>query len=455
MVDVLWKEGREDVAHHVAAAEVDPGILVHLAAEKAGAVRALFADDLGPFDVPGIVDEQCAALAAGDPIASDVRPSIWARARRSASGSTRSTCRRSWSSSTGPTRPTIAVATCPPGLMVRASRRALPSAGGSAWTHALSGACGAGLDPCAALQRVVALAPGQSIEVVFFLGQCESAQSAREVVARYRSADLDAVLDEVGAHWQGLLGAVQVKTPDRAMDIMLNGWLLYQTIACRIRARSAFYQASGAYGFRDQLQDGMALSLALPQETRTHLLRAAGRQFEAGDVQHWWLPHSGQGVRTQISDDRVWLAYAAATYILRSGDEAVLDEPVPFLEGPPLARPIRRFVVNDVGPTIEARALQRIGAYVGQGGRYDSVQQAADAMWAISATFGVGVSIHSMSAPFCSEVTQSSTTRSIWVPSRNWYRPEARRVGRCSLPSRLIRISSSAASLMSISLVSR
>ena len=201
----------------------------------------------------------------------------------------------------------------------------------------LSGACGAGLDPCAALQRVVELAPGESTEVVFFLGQCESADSAREMVARYRGADLDAVLDDVGAHWHGLLGAVQVETPDRAMDIMLNGWLLYQTIACRIRARSAFYQASGAYGFRDQLQDGMALSLALPQETRSHLLRAAGRQFEAGDVQHWWLPHSGQGVRTRISDDRVWLAYAAATDVSRSGDEGVLDEIVPFLEGPPLA----------------------------------------------------------------------------------------------------------------------
>ena len=203
--------------------------------------------------------------------------------------------------------------------------------------NALSGASGAGLDPCAALQRVVELAPGECIEVVFLLGQCESVDSARELVARYRSADLDAILGEVRGHWRELLGAVQVKTPDRAMDIMLNGWLLYQTIACRIRARSAFYQASGAYGFRDQLQDGMALSLALPQETRRHLLRAAGRQFEAGDVQHWWLPHSGQGVRTRISDDRVWLAYAAATYVARSGDEDVLDELVPFLEGPPLA----------------------------------------------------------------------------------------------------------------------
>ena len=146
----------------------------------------------------------------------------------------------------------------------------------------------------------------------------------------------DAVLAEVSAYWAETLGAVQVKTPDRAMDIMLNSWLLYQTIACRLWARSAFYQASGAYGFRDQLQDGMALSFCEPGATRQHILRAAGRQFAEGDVQHWWLPHSGQGVRTRISDDRVWLAYAAACYITTSGDVAVLDEAVDFLDGPPL-----------------------------------------------------------------------------------------------------------------------
>jgi len=208
---------------------------------------------------------------------------------------------------------------------------------GLAGLAALSGASGAGRDPCAALQQVVELAAGESVEVVFFLGQCESTAQARELVTLYRAADLDTVFAQVQAHWRALLGAVQVKTPDRAMDIMLNGWLLYQTLACRIWARSAFYQASGAYGFRDQLQDGMALAFALPGETRSHLLRAAARQFGEGDVQHWWLPHSGQGVRTHISDDRVWLAYAAASYVASSGDGGVLDEMVAFLEGPPLA----------------------------------------------------------------------------------------------------------------------
>jgi cyclic beta-1,2-glucan synthetase len=201
----------------------------------------------------------------------------------------------------------------------------------------LSGATGAGLDPCSALQCQVELAPGQNIEIVAFLGQCATGDDAKSLIARYRAADLDAVLAEVTGHWAALTRSVQVETPDRAMDIMLNGWLLYQTLACRIWARSGFYQASGAYGFRDQLQDGMALTFARPHETRQHILRAAARQFVEGDVQHWWLPHSGQGVRTRISDDRAWLAFATATYIGAAGDPDILDEKLSFLEGPPIA----------------------------------------------------------------------------------------------------------------------
>lgn len=196
---------------------------------------------------------------------------------------------------------------------------------------------GAGLDPCSAMNATIRIAPNESVEIVFFIGQATNADDARNLIARYRTADLDAVQLEIAEYWDDVLGAVQVKTPDRSMDIMLNGWLLYQTLACRVWARSAFYQSSGAYGFRDQLQDGMALLASRPAMTREHLLRAAARQFIEGDVQHWWLPHSGQGVRTRISDDRAWLAYTAAHYINGSGDGAVLDEMVPFLEGAKLA----------------------------------------------------------------------------------------------------------------------
>ncbi|MGH8706654.1 MAG: GH36-type glycosyl hydrolase domain-containing protein, partial [Burkholderiales bacterium] len=196
---------------------------------------------------------------------------------------------------------------------------------------------GAGLDPCAVLQAPVELEPGGSVEIVFFLGQAASELEARSLVARYRAADLDAVLREVTAYWDDLLGTIQVKTPERSMDVMLNRWMLYQTLACRVWARSAFYQASGAYGFRDQLQDCMALAVSRPALTREHVLRAAARQFVEGDVQHWWLPPSGQGVRTRIADDRGWLAHAAAHYVETTGDAAVLEESVPFLEGRPLA----------------------------------------------------------------------------------------------------------------------
>lgn len=197
----------------------------------------------------------------------------------------------------------------------------------------LSQRVGAGLDPCGALQTRVELAPGEAAEIVFFLGETATVDEARTLIARYRAADLEAVLRDVMAHWEAVLGAVEVATPDRALDIMLNHWLLYQALACRLWARAGFYQASGAYGFRDQLQDSMALILARPALAREHLLRAAARQFVEGDVQHWWLPPAGQGVRTRNADDRVWLAYTAAHYVEASGDLAVLDEPVPFLAG--------------------------------------------------------------------------------------------------------------------------
>nr|WP_298684955.1 glucoamylase family protein [uncultured Dongia sp.] len=201
----------------------------------------------------------------------------------------------------------------------------------------LSGNAGAGYDPCGVLKTDIELAPGVAEEIVFFLGEAGSEAAAREVIKRYRTVDLDAVFSEVGRHWDDVLGAIQVKTPDRAMDIMLNGWMLYQTLACRFWARSGFYQASGAFGFRDQLQDGMALAVTRPGLTRAHLLHAAGRQFREGDLQHWWLPPLGQGVRTRISDDRVWLAYTTAHYVETTGDRSVLDEVLPFLEGPALA----------------------------------------------------------------------------------------------------------------------
>jgi cyclic beta-1,2-glucan synthetase len=198
----------------------------------------------------------------------------------------------------------------------------------------LSRRVGGGLDPCGALQTTVELDPGGSTEIVFFIGEAETAAAALSLITRYRTVDLDAVFAAATRVWHDVLDAVQVTTPDRAMDLMLNRWLLYQALSCRVWARAAFYQASGGYGFRDQLQDVMALTALAPQITRAHLLRAAARQFVEGDVQHWWLPPNGQGVRTRITDDRLWLPYAVAQYINVTCDVGILDEVVPFLDGP-------------------------------------------------------------------------------------------------------------------------
>jgi len=202
--------------------------------------------------------------------------------------------------------------------------------------HRLQGAVGAGMDPCAAVQVTVELPPGARTEVRLLLGEADDAEAAAGLIGKWRAADHAATLRGVRTWWDDLLGTVQVRTPDRSMDIMVNSWLLYQALACRLWARGGFYQAGGAYGFRDQLQDVAALITAQRKLPREHLLRAAARQFVEGDVQHWWHPPSGRGVRTWISDDRLWLPYAVDRYVTVTGDAAVLDEAVPFIDGPAL-----------------------------------------------------------------------------------------------------------------------
>jgi cyclic beta-1,2-glucan synthetase len=201
----------------------------------------------------------------------------------------------------------------------------------------LSGRSGAGLDPCAAMQSFIELAPGESRQLIILLGEGETVEEARSLVTRFKQAsEVNQAFEQVINHWDNLLGAIEVRTPDAAMDTLLNRWLLYQTLACRIWSRSAFYQSGGAYGFRDQLQDVMALVYSRPEIAREQIVRAAARQFKEGDVQHWWHPPTGRGVRTRFSDDLLWLPYVANFYIEVTGDATVLDEVVPFIEAPPL-----------------------------------------------------------------------------------------------------------------------
>jgi cyclic beta-1,2-glucan synthetase len=202
----------------------------------------------------------------------------------------------------------------------------------------LSGRVDLGADPCAALQVRLALDPGEEVETHFILGQSSTRDGALNLVARFRDAAVvEAAWRALHAFWDGILDTVRVKTPEPAMDLMLNRWLLYQTLSSRIFGRTGFYQSSGAFGYRDQLQDVLALLYAAPTLARAHILEAAKHQFEQGDVLHWWHPPSGRGVRTRCSDDMAWLPYVTSEYVAATGDTEILDEEVPFLAGDPLA----------------------------------------------------------------------------------------------------------------------
>jgi cyclic beta-1,2-glucan synthetase len=198
----------------------------------------------------------------------------------------------------------------------------------------LSDRVGPGLDPCGAVQLAITLEPGEERTLIGQLGEAADGAAARASVQRFReAAAVRAAADDAIAFWNGMLTTVEVRTPEPTMDLLLNRWLLYQALACRIWGRSAFYQSSGAFGFRDQLQDSLALLYSAPHLVRAQLLRAASRQFVEGDVQHWWHEPGGQGVRTRFSDDRLWLVFCSLLYVGATGDDALWDEQVPFLEG--------------------------------------------------------------------------------------------------------------------------
>jgi cyclic beta-1,2-glucan synthetase len=221
----------------------------------------------------------------------------------------------------------------------------------------LSRRMGAGFDPCAALQITIELAPGERSEITCMSGQAGSVDEVRALVQTYReSPALEAALERTKAWWDDLLGTIEVHTPELAADFLVNRWLLYQDVSCRIWGRSAFYQPGGAFGFRDQLQDVMALVYAHPELAREHILLAASRQFKEGDVQHWWHPPNGTGIRSRISDDLLWLPYVVAHYVRLTGDAGILHAKVPFLNAP-LLEEGQNEILSTPESTLEQAAL--------------------------------------------------------------------------------------------------
>lgn len=260
---------------------------------------------------------------------------------------------------------------------------------------------GAGLDPCGVVTATIGLEAGETREIFFLLGQGANETETNALISRYRDpAAAATAMRQTAEQWRALLDTVRVRTPDAALNALLNGWLLYQTLACRIWGRAAFYQSGGAYGFRDQLQDVMALLHAAPHLAREHILRATERQFVEGDVQHWWHPPLGRGIRTAFSDDYLWLVFTICQYLETTADRALLDEVRPYLRGRPLAEDEAEYYdlpasAGEYGSVYEhcARALDyglaRMGAHglplmgagdwndgmnlVGHGGRGESV----------------------------------------------------------------------------------
>ncbi len=239
----------------------------------------------------------------------------------------------------------------------------------------LSGSLDLDGDPCAALVYDLELAPGEDKTVTFYMGDGETKEEAEALVAQIRGEEFEPILSETKAFWTGFTGRMKISTPDKSLNNLVNYWLPYQALACRLMARSAFYQASGAFGFRDQLQDTLAFLVHEPSLARRQIVNAAAHQFKEGDVLHWWLPGTDAGVRTQISDGVVWLAYAMHQYVSVTGDATLLDEELPFIEGPALEKHkhdafIQPTISNETGSLYEhaARGLDLAIARTGDKG---------------------------------------------------------------------------------------